>query len=307
MSKSNDRIQEVKEGISNLFEIRDLGEIKYYLGIEINKVNGIYNLNQQKYIKQLLNKYKMDDAKISKIPIDVSYGKSSQEVELQNNDGYQELIGSLLYLAINTRPDISTAVCILAQKTSKPSKEDWNELKRVLKYLKGTANLKLFLGNFEERQELLGYADANYAENRIDRKSNSGFIFKLNGGTISWKCSKQKTVSLSSTEAEFVALCEAVKEALWLQNLLADINRVQTIRTTIYEDNQSCIKMIENQKISNRSKHIDVKFHFIRDIIKGGKIQIEYCSTNEMLADLLTKPLSNIRFGTLRDNLNLQN
>ncbi|XP_055309227.1 uncharacterized protein LOC129573075, partial [Sitodiplosis mosellana] len=125
----------------------------------------------------------MTEAKNSKIPIDVSYGKTSNEVPLESNEVYQKLIGSLLYLAINTRPDISAAVCILSQKVSAPSKEDWNELKRVLRYLKGTKDYKLYLADDKEKQELFGYADANYAEDRIDRKSNSGYIFKLNGGT----------------------------------------------------------------------------------------------------------------------------
>lgn len=167
-------------------------------------------------------------------------------------------------------------------------------------------NFKLILADPKEEPGLFGYADANYAEDRIDRKSNSGCVFELNGGVISWSCRKQHTVSLSSTEAELVAVCEATKEAIWTQNLLNDIERSQN-SITINEDNQSCMKLIENDKISNRSKHIDVKYHFIKDIIKQNKIKLKYCCTNEILADILTKPLSNIRFAKLREKLKLQN
>lgn len=298
---------EVKKQISDLFEIRDLGEVKYYLGIQINKVGNVYKVNQEKYIKELLVHFNMNDAHISKTPIDASYGKSQHEVLLETNADYQKLIGSLIYIAINTRPDIAAAICILSQKIAKPSKEDWNQLKKVLKYLKGTSSYNLSLANNEDKQDLFGFADANYAEDRVDRKSNSGYVFKLNGGTISWSCRKQQTVSLSSAEAELIALCEAAREALWIRNLLNDIERAQLNSTTIYEDNQSCMKMTENEKVSNRSKHIDVKYHFIKDIIKHNKINLQYCCTNDMLADILTKPLTNVRFAKLRENLLLQN
>lgn len=142
--KSNERIDEVKRQIEAIFEIRDLGEIQYYLGIQINKTNGIYSINQKHYINKLLTQYSLEDASISKVPITTSYGKSNEIVLLLTNTLYQQLIGSVLYILINTRPDISAAICILAQKVSSPSTEDWNELKRVVKYLKGTADLKLF-------------------------------------------------------------------------------------------------------------------------------------------------------------------
>lgn len=125
-------------------------------------------------------------------------------------------------------------------------------------------------------------------------------IFNLSGGTISWRCTKQKTVSLSSTGAEFYALCEAAKEALWLQN------REQKNGTTIYEDNQSCMKLIANEKLSNRTKHIDVTYFYIREMIKQEKITLKYCCTEDMLADIMTKPLSNVRFSKLRNNLKLR-
>ncbi|XP_075158045.1 uncharacterized protein LOC142231315 [Haematobia irritans] len=143
------------------------------------------------------------------------------------------------------------------------TEEDWVELKRVLKYLKGTINHFLRLSNNNcERDTLIGYADANWAEDKVDRKSNSGYVFQLNGGSISWACRKQTCVSRSSTEAEFISLSEACKEAIWLRRLLNDMEISQTSPTVIYEDNQSCLRLIKEEKLSNRTKDIDTKIHF---------------------------------------------
>ena len=148
-------------------------------------------------------------------------------------------------------------------------------------------------------KELHGYSDANWAENRKDRKSNSGFICLLNGGTVSWACRKQDCVSLSSTEAEYVALAETTQELIWLTSLCKDFE-IQQNSVKVYEDNQSCIKMTENQRFSNRTKHIDAKYHFLRDLKNKIILKLEYCPTSENIADMLTKPLSGERTKKLR-------
>ncbi|XP_075164053.1 uncharacterized protein LOC142236702 [Haematobia irritans] len=179
---------------------------------------------------------------------------------------YQETIGSLIYLAVNSRPDIAASVSILSQHVSQPMEEDWTEVKRLLKYLKGSRNLKLKLGSNEDlNQGLIGFVDADWAQNLIDRKSLSGYVFKFNGGCVSWSCHKQQSVSLSSTEAEYIALAEATQEAIWLRRLLTDFGIQIETPTEIFEDNQSCIKLVENEKFSRRTKHVDTKYHFIRD------------------------------------------
>lgn len=193
---------------------------------------------------------------------------------------------------MNTRPDIAASISILARKVSEPNEEDWNQLKRVVKYLKSTADMKLKLSDSrEDKQELFGYADANWAEDKTTRKSNSGYVFFLNGGVIGWACRKQNCVSLSSTEAEFIALSDACQEIAWLRRLLSDINNECKQSTLLYEDNQSCLKLIKEEKFSNRTKHIDTKFHFVKDYMDKGVVKCEYCPTGLMVADLLTKPL----------------
>lgn len=295
MAKSTEIINEVKKFISSKFELEDLGDIKYYLGIEINKsVDGYYQLCQSNYINKIAFDYGLADAKESNVPISVNYGKTTKvedEKFLTDNTAYQKLIGSLLYVAVNTRPDIAASVSILSQRVCAPRQEDWNGLKRVVKYLKGTANLKLTLGDKQSNEMICGYADANWAEDRFNRKSNSGYIFKVFGGPVSWACRKQNCVALSSTEAEFIALSEACQEAVWIKRLLTEMHLDIKLPINIFEDNQSCLNLIKEEKLSNRTKHIDTRYNFVKDYIEKKIVSCTYCSTERMVADILTKPL----------------
>lgn len=207
-------------------------------------------------------------------------------------------------MSLNTRPDISPSVIILAQKVSKPSQYDWNELKRVVRYLKGTKTLKLQMAN-NDNDDLIGYADANWGESRADRKSISGYFFKLNGGFISWCSKKQTCVALSSTEAEVIAFTAATKEAVWLRRFLNEIYKEIKNATIIYEDNQSCQKLISNGLCSARTKHIDIRSYFVKDYIERNEIICSYCPSENMIADILTKPLNRVKFEKFRDLLGL--
>lgn len=258
----------------------------------------------------MLSDYKMDSAKHSKIPMDVGYIKSheSESKLLPNNNDYRRIVGSLLYLTVNTRPDISVAVSILSRKICNPTEQDLTELKRILKYLSSTKDLKLKVGNnLPESETILeGYADADWAGDVKTRKSTSGYIFKLGGATLSWASRKQGNVTLSSTEAEYVALSEACQEIKWLKILFEDFN-IKILKAVIKEDNQSCLKLAaDKEKINPRTKHVDVKYHHVRDMYEEGEIELEYCSTEHMVADILTKPLTCVKFGYLRRLLGLQ-
>lgn len=300
-SEDDRMIEALADVLSRNFEISSLGNVQNYLGIEVERDDaGDYYIHQKKYIKEVIKSTGLQDAKTSAIPLDTGYGKQETIEELlPDNFEYQRLIGQLLYITVNTRPDISAAVSILSRKITKPTKTDWSELKRIVRYLKGTIDLKLRLSNHMDKSGLQGYADADWAESRNDRKSNSGYVFKFHGGTISWACRKQTCVSLSTAEAEFVALSEASQEALWLRRLLKDMDEEQSI-ITLFEDNQSCLHMLETEKFSNRTKHIDTRYHFTKDLKQTGLITFKYCPTDKMLADLLTKPISRIRMETLR-------
>lgn len=203
------------------------------------------------------------DAKISNVPMETGYIRTRQDTDelLMTNNRYRKLIGCLLYISVCTRPDIATSVSILSQRVSKSSLTDWNKSKRVLRYLKGTVMKKLKCSKPNNNEESLhDYADADYTECRTDRKSNSGYVFFVNGGLVSWSCKKQPVVVHSSTEAELIALNEACNEALWLRKILTDMHQSVEKATVIQEDNTSCIKLIERGCSSNRTKHVDTKY-----------------------------------------------
>lgn len=305
-SKSIQMLEEVPISLRKSFEISEMGEIHHYLGMEVEKnEDGDYFLSQRRYINDIIILSGLNEAKESNIPLDPGYVTKENEGEvLPDNRNYQKFIGKLLYVAINTRPDIATAVSILSRNTSRPNQEDWIELKRVIRYLKGTNNYRLRLSKLTEPEGIVGYSDADWAENRRDRKSNSGYVFKINGGTVSWACRKQTCVSLSTAEAEFIALSESVQEALWLKQLLRELNG-NPEKLVIFEDNQSCLKIVETEKFSSRTKHIATKIHFVRDQIKKGNITCVYCPSETMAADILTKPLPRIRTAKLAELIGL--
>lgn len=219
------------------FTVTNLGDLKHFLGIEIETSANGYKLNQQVYINKLAERFGLEDAKASKIPLDPAYLQKKEEEEqdqMASNAKYLSLIGGLLYVTVHTRPDIAVSTSILAQKSSCPTQLDWQEAKRVLRYLKSTSDHKLCLGSSQAGLEM--YADADWAGNHRDRKSNSGFLVRFGGGLISWVSRKQSCVSLSSTEAEFVSLSEACQELVWIRKLLADLGEdvskpVPTLRT----------------------------------------------------------------------------
>ena len=210
----------------------------------------------------------------------------------------------LLYIATTTRPDIAAAVSILCRKVNSPRQCDWTAVKRVIRYLKETINWKLKLEAVGDLK-LIGYVDADWAGDRSDRKSTSGYLFKLGEGVISWISKKQISVALSSTEAEYIAASLASQELVWLRQLLSDLHIPCIESTTLYEDNQGCIKIASNEKINARTKHIDVRHHHLRDLQFRGIINLEYCPSDQMLADIMTKPLTRDKLYNLRDKIGL--
>lgn len=301
VAKNTEIIDEVSKNINKHFEVKDIGEAKNYLGIDITRDRkGDVFISQEQYIDDIVRCAKLEDSKTSSHPLDVGYFKLEHKNPLQSNEEYRKLIGKLLYVSTNTRPDIAASVCILSQKVSNPSEVDLNELKRLIKYIKSTKNLKLRLSNKRRPSQLSIFSDANFAEDSKDRKSNTGYISSVNGGTISWCCRKQDIVTLSAMEAEYVALSETCKEIIWLRELIKSFKSYTAYKYQVNTDSQSCISHIKNQKFSNRTKHIDTKFHFIKDLYNEKRIDLQYVSTNDNTADLLTKPLGPQRIKTLR-------
>ena len=294
-----------KQKLSQRYEMQDQGEIHYFLGMSVKRNRAIRSLtiDQSLYIEKVLKRFGMMDCNPISTPLENGrkFEKVSEGESPVNLTEYQAAIGSLIYAAISTRPDISVSVGLLSQFMTNPSREHWNGVKRIFRYLKGTLNFGLSFKH-SENFELVGFSDADWAGDETTRKSMSGEIFQLGGSPISWASKKQTVVALSTTEAEYIALSLATQEAIWLRNLLSDIHLKPTT-TTMYEDNQGTIALSKNPTNHSRTKHIDIKYHFIRDMILKKQIDVIYCPTNDMVADIFTKGLPKVTFEHLRTKM----
>jgi hypothetical protein len=205
---------------------------------------------------------------------------------------YREAVGSLMYAAMGTRPDIAFATSTVAQFCENPGWVHWEAVKRIYKYLLGTKKLELTYGG--EQRGLVGYVDADGASQE-HRRAISGYVFMIDGGAISWSSKKQELVTLSTTEAEYVAQTHAAKEAIWFRQLLTQLFDSIDTPTTLFSDSKSAIALAEDGHYHARTKHIDIRYHFIRYVIDAGTIKLVYCSTDDMTADTLTKALPSVK------------
>ncbi|XP_039304387.1 secreted RxLR effector protein 161-like [Solenopsis invicta] len=203
---------------------------------------------------------------------------------------YREATGCLNYIATVSRPDISYAVSKLARYSNDPQQLHWKAVKRVMKYLKGTIDVSLYFHK-ELSDELIGYCDSDYAGELKERRSTSGYVFLIHGGPIAWSSSLQRITALSSSEAEYMSISDALKELLWLRTLVKSLGIEQTKSTELKVDNQAAIAMSRNPEFHKRTKHIAVRFHRIRQEQEAGKVHVTYVSSSNQVADLLTKPL----------------
>ena len=259
-------------------------------------------IGQPAYTENLLKRFGMQDSKPTSTPVDVNskLQPATKQDETFNHTEYQSAVGSLMYLAVSTRPDIAYAVNNLARFNSNPQKVHWTAMKRVLRYLKGTINHGI-LYRQDGSDKCIGYSDADWAGDLSDRKSTSGYIFMLSGGAISWSSRKQKCVALSTAEAEYIALSGATQECIWLRQLEAELGSSSEGPTLIFEDNQSTIAMAKNPQFHGRAKHIDIRHHFVREKVALGTIKLEYCPTTDMTADMMTKGLNREQYCKLRE------
>lgn len=296
-------MKEVKRALCRKFEVNDLGELHHFLGMKVvqDKVSGDVWIGQPAYVGKVLERFGMQDARSVVTPVDTSSKlvKAAKDDVLFDQSIYQSAVGSLLYLSTGTRPDIAFAVSDVAKFSANPTQRHWTGVKRILRYLKGTSDLGLHYTS-SDVDGLVGYSDSDWAGDLDDRKSVSGYMFKLCGAPISWRSKKQTSVALSTAEAEYIALSGATQEAVWLRQLTSELRFKQTKPTVIYEDNQSAISLAQNAQFHGRMKHIDIRHHFVREKVSDGMIELKYCPSDQMLADMLTKGLSRTVFETLR-------
>ncbi|KAL0303184.1 UNVERIFIED_CONTAM: Retrovirus-related Pol polyprotein from transposon TNT 1-94 [Sesamum radiatum] len=285
------------------FEMTDLGQMRYFLGIQVKQSPGRIFLSQEKYIDDLLKKFNMGHCKPISTPMALNE-KLHDNGEKIDPSLYRKLIGSLLYH--NTRPDITHSVSLLSRFMNEPSKTHFAAAKRVLRYLKSTKNQGVEFKK-EENCKLIGYTDSDWAGSIEDRKSTSGYIFCLGTNVISWSSRKQKSVALSSAEAEYIATTNAACEVVWLRRILKDMEFEQSGSTTIFCDNMSAIAMAKNPVFHARSRHIELQHHFIRELVNEGEISIKFINTNDQPADILTKAVTFDKFEKFKKQVKITN
>jgi hypothetical protein len=231
----------------------------------------------------------MDDCKPMSTPAvpEVREEEISQPADHQE---YMSLVGSLIYLSVVTRPDIAYAVGRAGQAMANPTQADMVAAKRILRYLQASKEIGIVYQRMGEPQ-LRGYADSDWAGDRETQKSTTGYIFTIAGAAISWASKRQQTVALSSTEAEYMAACSAAQEVMYLRALLSSLEHKQEGPTVLHQDNQGAIAIGKDFASNRRTKHIDIKYHYIRERVERGDIKLEYISTEGMIADCLTKPV----------------
>jgi hypothetical protein len=282
--------------------------MKFCLGIEVarDRINKIITMSQLGYINKIAERFGLTDCKPSLTPADsnsVLIKKDPDEERIEVP--YRAIIGSLMYAMVCTRPDIANAVANVARYSDDPSHDHWSAAKRVLRYLVTTKHAKLVFGS-RPSEGLEGYADANWASDVDTRRSTTGYVFKLFGTAVSWKSQRQHTVATSSTEAEYMALYAATQEVIWLRRMLLELQVIDEVSTRIWQDNQGAIALAKNPIMHARTKHIDIKYHFTRNLIEDGVIVIEYKPTQDMVADALTKAVNKVKLKEFVINIGMK-
>jgi hypothetical protein len=294
---SDELIEQIKSDLRTEWEMTDLEEPTKIIGVEITQTKDAITISQRMYIESILEREGLKEINSVATPMDlnIKLEPNPDGGEGNRSNSFARLLGELQFLSNNTRPDIAFTVNRLATYTAKPSLQHVTAVKRILRYLAGTRNLGITYtktsNNPSENSNIFyGFADAAYA-NHDDHKSTSGYVFLAAGGAITWKSKKQTTIALSSTQAEYVALSEAGREACWLRNLYEEMGYRQERPTLIKGDNDGSIAMAKNPQFHNRSKHIAIRWHWIRELVEQDLIEIESCRDPEQTADVLTKSL----------------
>ena len=309
-SNNDKMLHDFKAKLSDAFSIDDRGKMTWFLGCNVEQSRGRISLSQRSYIKDIVPKSHMSDCKPVSTPAiphtkqsksDCPIEGSEKSLDICEQKQYRSLVGNLMYLSVVSRPDICFAVYNLAQFVSNPGKAHWCALKHLLRFLKGTESLSLVY-NRSENLELFGFSDSDWATDKEDRKSISGFCFKLSrcGSVVSWASKKQGCVALSSCEAEYVSLALAAQEAVYLQGLLTFFC-LMTVDTPVLlcGDNQGALALASKPVAHKRAKHIETRHHFIRQLVEDKRIQLSYVPTKNNLADIFTKNLPKPAFNEL--------
>ena len=293
-----------KSYLNKCFRIKDLGSLKYFLGIEVTRMDSGIFLSQRKYVLDILTECGMLGSRPSSFPMEQHHRLSTCSSDLLSDPAkYRRLVGRLIYLTI-TRPELSYSLHVLAQFMQEPRQGHWDAAMRVLRYLKQSPAQGIFLR--PHSLELEAYCDSDWASCPLTRRSVTGYFITLGGCPVSWKTKKQTTVSRSSAEAEYRAMAAAVSEIIWMRSLLSSLGVWMKSPTRLFCDNQAALHIAANPVFHERTKHIEIDCHFVREHLRSGIIATSHVSTSLQLADIFTKALGRDRFRFILGKLGIR-
>uniref|UniRef100_A0A251VAV7 Putative zinc finger, CCHC-type n=1 Tax=Helianthus annuus TaxID=4232 RepID=A0A251VAV7_HELAN len=299
------QVCDFKQKLNKMFDMVDLGKLSYYLGIKVEQKEGEITICQGGYAKKILQSAGLLDCNPSQWPMDPKLKLTKDETgKPVDATSYRRIIGSLRYL-LHTRPDLGYTVGVLSRFMESPKESHLMAMKQVLRYVKGSLDYGLRYRK-DGDGELIGFSDSGHGCNAVDGKATTGMAFYYSGNLITCSSQKQKTVALSSCEAEFMAATSAACQALWLKSLLAELIGLTGQSVKLLVDNESAIALMTNPVFHGRSKHIDTKYHFIRECIERGQISVQHVSGNMQKADIMTKALPRIKFSEMRALLGME-
>ena len=336
-STCQDSLQSDVDKFNKEYKMKNIGEPELIVGLNVirDKKVGTITLSQEKYVHELIDKFGIKDKKVASTAAD--YGKPLTKAQCPTTDEerlemakypYREVVGSLMYLSVGVRPDISFIVSELSKYLANPGLAHWNAAVRVLRYLKGCPSLGVTYKRGEGRKatlqaysdfnykgpsrrqqqkekklKLVAFSDADWGGDKDTRRSHTGGVLFLAGGAVAWISKKQSSVAMSSAEAEYMAASLVCREVIWIRSILAEFGFNQDGPTVIREDNEACIQMSKNPVNHSKTKHIDLHYHFVRERVETGEVALDWVSTSEMIADMLTKAVTPAIFKSLRDAL----
>jgi hypothetical protein len=301
----SEEIERLQQQLASEFEMKDLGNLKYFLGIEVARGRDGIFLCQRKYVLDLLAETGMLDCKPISTPIEQNHRLAEYPDQNPTNQSrYQRLVGRLIYLS-HTRPDVAYAVSVVSQFMHNPSESHMEAVLRILRYLKSSPGKGLMFSK-HNHLEVSGYTDADWAGCINDRKSTSGYFTFVGGNLVTWRSKKQKVVARSSAEAEYRGMAQGVCELLWLRNLLRDLGFKPKQAMNLFCDNKAAIDISHNPVQHDRTKHVEVDRHFIKEKLEAKLIAFPFVPTEEQLADILTKAVSNKAFNDALGKLDIR-
>jgi hypothetical protein len=298
---SHNLVANFADEMSREFEMSMMGELQYFLGLQINQVKDGTFVHQTKYTKDMLRKFQMQDVKPMSTPMgSTATLDADEDGEPLDQREYRSMIGSLLYLTA-TRPDIQFSVCLCARFQASPRTSHRLAVKRIIRYLQSAHGLGLWYSS-SSTLSLHGFSDADFTSCRVERKSTSGSCQFLWSSLVSWSSLKQSSVAQSTTEAEYVAAASCFSQLLWISYTLRDFGEECT-QIPLLCDSTIAISVAKNPVLHYKTKHIEVRYHFLRDNVEKGAIVLSHVPTQDQLADIFTKPLDKATFVRLRGAL----